>query len=67
MIWFSEDVVEPSMVYRHYLDTLSNAPLDADEDESFDLSAARRADIIASDTIPPSLLVQKEIVTAPVK
>ena len=51
------------MVYRHYLDTLSNAPLDADEDESFDLSAARRADIIASDTIPPSLLVQKEIVT----
>ena len=40
MIWFSEDVVEPSMVYRNYLDTLSNVPLDA-EDEDIDLTGRR--------------------------
>jgi hypothetical protein len=26
MIWFSEDVVEPSMVYRNYLTTLASVP-----------------------------------------
>ena len=36
MIWFSEDVVEPGMIYRNYLDVLSNQPLDADNDEAFD-------------------------------
>ena len=39
MIWFSEDVVEPTMVCRHYLETLSNVPLDADEDEAFEVDA----------------------------
>ena len=34
MIWFSEDVVEPSMVFRHYLETLSTVPLDAEDDEA---------------------------------
>ena len=34
MIWFSEDVVEPSMVYYNYLGTLSSVPLDADEEDS---------------------------------
>ena len=39
MIWFSDDVVEPSMVYKHYLDTLSNIPLDAEDDDPFDAPA----------------------------
>lgn len=61
MIWFSEDIIEPTMVYRHYLDTLSNVALDADEDEPFDLSAVRRTDALASDAASPSLVTQKEI------
>lgn len=47
MIWFSEDIVEPSMVYRHYLDTLTSVRLDADEDEAND-SWTRRADVAPS-------------------
>lgn len=62
MIWFSEDVVEPNMVYRHYLDTLSSVPLDADEDESFEPSAARRTDALTSESPDsPNLRTQKEI------
>ncbi|KAG6866267.1 hypothetical protein C0991_006854 [Blastosporella zonata] len=34
MIWFSEDVVDPSMVYRNYLSTLSSIPLDADDEDT---------------------------------
>ena len=37
MIWFSEDVVEPSMVYQNYLSTLSSVPLDADDEDAIDL------------------------------
>ena len=59
MIWFSEDVVEPSMVYRHYLDTLSTVPLDADEDESFDVPSSRRTDTSSADS--PNLSSQKQI------
>ncbi|KAI0090006.1 dynein heavy chain protein 1 [Irpex rosettiformis] len=33
MIWFSEDVVDTDMVCRHYLDTLSSVPLDAEDEE----------------------------------
>ncbi|KAF9012196.1 hypothetical protein BDZ89DRAFT_1224220, partial [Hymenopellis radicata] len=34
MSWFSEDVVQPSMVYRHYLCTLSTVALDAGDEEA---------------------------------
>lgn len=62
MIWFSEDVVEASMVYRHYLDTLASTPLDADEDESFDPSSARRTEVVPSDSPDsPHLRTQKII------
>ena len=37
MIWFSEDIVEPQMVYRHYLSTLASVPLDADDEDSNDI------------------------------
>jgi dynein heavy chain 1, cytosolic len=48
MIWFSEDVVEPDMVFRNYLSTLSNVPLDADDEDASD-SLLRRNDAGASD------------------
>ncbi|KAM6498345.1 dynein heavy chain protein 1 [Amanita muscaria] len=43
MIWFSDDIIEPSMVYRNYLSTLETVPLDADDDDSGDFPL-RRAD-----------------------
>ncbi|KAG2123592.1 dynein heavy chain and region D6 of dynein motor-domain-containing protein [Suillus clintonianus] len=48
MIWFSEDVIEPSMVYRHYLNTLSTVPLDADDEDAVDMPG-RRIDALAAD------------------
>ncbi|KAG2370226.1 dynein heavy chain protein 1 [Suillus spraguei] len=48
MIWFSEDVIEPSMVYRHYLNTLSTVPLDADDEDAVDIPG-RRSDALAAD------------------
>ncbi|PFH54718.1 hypothetical protein AMATHDRAFT_72478 [Amanita thiersii Skay4041] len=48
MIWFSEDVVEPPMVYQHYLSTLSSEALDADDEDVGDI-LIRRAET-ASDT-----------------
>jgi dynein heavy chain 1 len=33
MIWFSEDIVEPEMFYRNYLQTLRTVPLDAEDEE----------------------------------
>ncbi|EIN13444.1 dynein heavy chain protein 1 [Punctularia strigosozonata HHB-11173 SS5] len=59
MIWFSEDVVEPPMVYRHYLDTLSAVALDADEDEALDV-VGRRAE--ATDAaISANLTTQQQV------
>lgn len=49
MIWFSEDVIEPSMVYRHYLNTLSSVPLDADDEDAVDVPG-RRTDIFGAET-----------------
>jgi dynein heavy chain 1 len=48
MIWFSEDVIEPSMVYRHYLNTLSTLPLDADDEDAVDIPGCR-TDALAAD------------------
>jgi dynein heavy chain 1 len=48
MIWFGEDVIEPSMVYRHYLNTFSTAPLDADGEDATDIPG-RRTDALAAD------------------
>ncbi|KAI6045169.1 dynein heavy chain protein 1 [Pisolithus marmoratus] len=49
MIWFSEDVIEPSMVYRNYLNTLSSVPLDADDEDATDV-LGRRADNLSTET-----------------
>ncbi|OJA07948.1 hypothetical protein AZE42_05923 [Rhizopogon vesiculosus] len=56
MIWFSEDVIEPSMVYRHYLNTLSTVPLDADDEDAADIPG-RRTDALAADASNSANLV----------
>ncbi|KAK7029674.1 dynein heavy chain [Paramarasmius palmivorus] len=48
MIWFSDDVVEPGMVYQHYINTLSTIPLDAEDEDAGDI-ITRRNDALASD------------------
>jgi len=58
MIWFSDDVIEPSMVYRHYLQTLSSVPLDADDEDAMD----RHVDLVTSELSPSTnLLTQTQI------
>ncbi|KAH8834765.1 dynein heavy chain protein 1 [Flagelloscypha sp. PMI_526] len=62
MIWFSDDVVEPSMVYRNYLDTLASDPLDAEDEEGVEV-VSRRADSSADPASSPHLATQKQIAT----
>ncbi|EMD41600.1 dynein heavy chain protein 1 [Gelatoporia subvermispora B] len=63
MIWFSEDVVGPPMNFRHYLDTLSTAPLDAEDDEAAEVPG-RRLDALTTDTTNlANLESQKQIAT----
>ncbi len=62
MIWFSEDVVEPSMVCKHYLATLSSVPLDADDEDVAD-ALARRTDAVGDAAASVHLATQKQIAT----
>ncbi|KAH7883931.1 dynein heavy chain and region D6 of dynein motor-domain-containing protein [Phlebopus sp. FC_14] len=62
MIWFSEDVIEPSMVYRHYLNTLSSVPLDANDDDAAELPG-RRADVLSNE-VPGSANIATQIQVA---
>src|SRR5271170_3977168 len=59
MIWFSEDIVEPNMVYRNYLETLSTVALDADDDDS----PVRRLDSAAEGGSSPYMEIQRTIVS----
>jgi dynein heavy chain 1, cytosolic len=58
MIWFSEDVIEPSMVYRNYLETLSTVPLDADDEDALELPG-RRVDLPGETGASANLVTQK--------
>lgn len=60
MIWFSEDVVEPSMVCRYYLDTLAAVPLDAEDEDAIDIPG-RRTDPSADESSSVNLMTQKQI------
>lgn len=63
MIWFSDDVVTPSMVYQNYLATLSTNPLDADDEDAAD-TLRRRTEPSATDAASsPHLNTQKLIAT----
>src|SRR3981189_2126208 len=60
LIWFSEDVVEPAMAYRQYLNMLSSVPLDAEDDDIINIPG-RRVDDIASEVSNEILSTQKQI------
>lgn len=61
MIWFSEDVVEPSMVYRNYLETLSAVPLDADDEDAGDVLGRRADTSTADNAASANLITQKQV------
>ncbi|KAF9220433.1 hypothetical protein BS17DRAFT_769367 [Gyrodon lividus] len=50
MIWFSEDVIEPLMVYCHYLSTLSSIPLNMDNEDAADMPR-RCVDFLSTETL----------------
>ncbi|WVQ73635.1 hypothetical protein IAR50_003215 [Cryptococcus sp. DSM 104548] len=55
MIWFSQDVIDASMIYTHHLDMLSVVPVGTDEDEALDYG-------VRSDASGVNLDVQRQIV-----
>lgn len=57
MIWFSEDVVVPDMVYEHYLKTLCAIPLDEDDENSDTRGPSATTDA------SPLLPIQRNIAT----
>ncbi|KAL8276643.1 hypothetical protein RQP46_010992 [Phenoliferia psychrophenolica] len=60
MVWFSDDAVTPSMLYRNYLSTIRAVALDAtDEDALLDLPARRTDDT----DISANLSTQRVIAT----
>ena len=61
MIWFSDDIVEPTMIYRQYLDSLAAVPLDADDDETLGFTGRRAED--GTDASSINLSTQKQIAT----
>ena len=61
MIWFSEDVVEPPMIYRQYLDSLAAVPLDAEDEEASGLIGRRVEE--SADESSLNLTSQKQIAT----
>jgi len=56
MIWFSEEVIDTSMICRHQLDLLTTAAIGADEDDSFDYATGATGSSDANE-------VQKRVVT----
>ena len=61
MIWFSDDIVEPAMIYRQYLNSLGAVPLDADDDETLGFTGRRAED--GNDASSINLNTQKQIAT----
>ncbi|KAI9513146.1 dynein heavy chain protein 1 [Russula earlei] len=61
MIWFSEDVVEPPMLYRQYLGSLAAVPLDAEDDDASGLTGRRVEE--GADETSINLATQKQIAT----
>ncbi|GAA6000808.1 hypothetical protein JCM10207_004669 [Rhodosporidiobolus poonsookiae] len=62
MVWFSEDAVTPSMMYRNYLDTIRSVALDAaDEDAALALPSRRSEDEEISANLATQRLVAGRI------
>jgi dynein cytoplasmic 1 heavy chain len=60
MIWVSDDVISPDMVFRHYLQTLLSIPLDEDEE-----GAETRPSGPAAPTKSPLLPTQRAVAEIP--
>ncbi|GAA5850789.1 hypothetical protein JCM8547_009091 [Rhodosporidiobolus lusitaniae] len=60
MVWFSEDAVSPSMLYRNYLSTIRAVALDAaDEDAALGLPSRREDDEISSNLATQRLIAAR--------
>ena len=57
MIWFSEDIIQPDMFYKNYLEILATVPVDADDDDGL---GGRAQDAAGEST--SNLATQKAIV-----
>ncbi|KAJ9480171.1 Dynein heavy chain, cytoplasmic [Pseudozyma hubeiensis] len=68
MIWFSDDIVRPSMVYTRYLTGLRSTPIELDDDELASAVASRRAAAATSTSgtneVSPDLQVQRAVADA---
>lgn len=69
MIWFSDDIVRPPMLYSRYLTGLRSTPIELDDDELAGAVAARRAAAAATvssgpSEVSPDLQVQRAVADA---
>ncbi|CDW96237.1 hypothetical protein [Sporisorium scitamineum] len=70
MIWFSDDIVRPSMVYTRYLTGLRSTPIELDDDELASAVTSRRAAAAAASSsngtseVSPDLQVQRAVADA---
>ncbi|CBQ72614.1 Cytoplasmic dynein heavy chain 1 [Sporisorium reilianum SRZ2] len=72
MIWFSDDIVRPSMVYTRYLTGLRSTPIELDDDELASAVTSRRAAAAAAAAtssngtsgVSPDLQVQRAVADA---
>ena len=61
MVWFSDDAVTPSMLYKNYLSTIRSVPLDgADEEAALALTSTRNT-VTDEGEISPNLATQRLI------
>ncbi|KAF8746268.1 hypothetical protein AX14_000063 [Amanita brunnescens Koide BX004] len=63
MIWFSDDIVEPSMVYQYYLSTLSSVPLDAEDEDAGDILMRRAEGPTLDSTFAEHMETQRQVAT----
>ncbi len=64
MIWFSDDIVSPSMMYEHYLRNLRSVALGSDEEDALGGLKPKRAITEESDDVPIELHQQRVIADA---
>jgi dynein heavy chain 1 len=55
MIWFSEEVIDTSMICRHNLDLLASSPIGSEDDDSLDYSSSESASMDVQRQIGTSL------------
>ncbi|KDN53572.1 putative cytoplasmic dynein heavy chain 1 [Tilletiaria anomala UBC 951] len=64
MIWFSDDIVTPSMLYHNYLSNMRSMLLGNDEDDSLGMAKPKRAILSDDSEVPPELQNQRVIADA---